>query len=305
MKNENIKTILISGATGTIGKKLCLHLASKGYEIHALSRQKLQSKIIKYFVWDPSKKTIDKEALEGVDAIIHLAGEGIVDKRWTDERKQQLIASRVESAELLLHICRENHVNLKKFVSASGVGFYGTHSNYIFSENDGAGNDFLSKCCLEWERAAHDFETITDVAILRLGVVLDKNGGALPKLAMPVKYFVGSALADGKQAMPWVSIDDVCNAFEFALLPSINGIYNVVAENHCTNESFVRTLGKVLRRPIIFPKVPAFVLQLMLGESSIAITKGQFVSNQKIKAAGFHFKHSKLSSTLEDLYAIE
>lgn len=305
MKNENIKTILISGATGTIGKKLCLHLASKGYEIHALSRQKLHSKAIKYYVWDSSKKTIDKEAFKGVDAIIHLAGEGIVDKRWTDERKDQLIASRVESAELLLSACKEYHVNLKKFVSASGVGYYGTHSNYIFSENDGVGNDFLAKCCLEWERAAHDFKSITDVAILRLGVVLDKDGGALPKLAMPVKYFVGSALATGKQAMPWVSIDDVCSAFEFAIQPSINGIYNVVAENHCTNESFIRTLGKVLHRPIIFPKVPSFALQLILGESSIAITKGQFVSNQKIKAAGFHFKHSKLSSTLEDIYAIQ
>ena len=134
---------------------------------------------------------------------------------------------------------------------------------------------------------------------------MDRNSGALPKLAMPVKYFVGSALGSGKQAMPWVSIEDVCSGFECMLHSKVQGICNLVADDSCTNEGFVRSLGKVLHRPIVFPKVPAFILKAMLGESSMAILQGQFVSNKKIKDAGFRFVDSNLELALQKIYATE
>lgn len=301
MQLQNNKTILISGATGTIGIALCKYLVGKGYVVHGLSRTAKKADDINYFVWDPSKKYIDKAALKNVSYIIHLAGEGIMDKRWTDKRKNDLIESRVDSAQFLLEVCKQEEVKVKMFISASGVGYYGTSNTSICTEENAAGTDFLAECCVAWENSAASFQSQCSVAIMRLGIVLDSQSGALPKLASPVKFGIGSALGSGEQAMPWVHIYDVCSAFEFVLKNHVSGTFNVVSDEMHSNKSFLKIIASVLRRPFIFPKVPAFVLRLLLGESSIAILEGQKVSNQKLKQTGFTFRFPYLKDALFDL----
>lgn len=302
MEDNTNKTILVTGATGTVGTALCEHLVHKGYRVHGLSRSARQHPQIRFFSWNPKLRFIDKSALKNVAYIIHLAGEGIMDQRWSHQRKQDLIESRVQSAMFLQEVCEQENVQLQAFVSASGVGFYGTDPSKVFIESDRAGADFLAACCVEWERAAFRFSSITRVAVLRLGIVLDQHQGALPKLAAPVKMGFGSALGTGKQAMPWVHIDDVCAAFEYMIASNHSGVYNLVADEEQSNASFTKTLAKVLHRPFVMPKVPSFLLRMILGESSIAILEGQQVSNAKLKAAGFTFRYSVLKEALENIY---
>lgn len=285
-----------------IAKELAKKIG-QDYEIRFLTRHRKQEN---EYEWDIKKGTVDETAFDNVSHIIHLAGANISEKRWTPERKRELISSRVDSAELLRTTLRKNKIKLKSFISASGINFYGTKtSEKIDVETDPPGNDFLSEVVVLWERAADDFkeqELAERVVKIRTAVVLSEKDGALKKMVPPVQYYIGSPLGSGKQYMPWIHIEDICSIYEFALKNStIEGAYNAVSPQHATNKELTKKIAKVLGKPLWMPNVPGFVLKLIFGELASVILEGSRASSEKILNAGFHFKFPDLEKALRDL----
>jgi uncharacterized protein (TIGR01777 family) len=294
--------VLITGAGGMIAKKLSKKL-EKEYTVRFLTRKKKHDND---FEWDIKNGIIDESALDNVSHIIHLAGANISEKRWTKERKRELISSRVDSAGLLLKTVKKKKVKLKSFISASGINYYGTvTTEKIYSENDPPGNDFLSEVVVLWERAADDFKEqnlAERVVKIRTAVVLSREDGALKKMVPTIQYGIGSPLGSGKQYMPWIHIEDICSIYEASLKdPAIDGAYNAVSPQHTTNENLTRKIAEVLHKPLFMPHVPAFVLKLIFGELADALLEGSRASSQKIQETGFKFKFPDLKMALEDL----
>lgn len=297
------ETVLITGAGGSIARKLAETLQND-FEVRFLTRKK---KNPNDFEWDLKNKTIEEKALENVSHIIHLAGANIAEKKWTPERKQEIIQSRTDSAQLLSDTLQKKNIKLKSFISASGINYYGTKTTEkIFNENDSAGNDFLSKVVILWEKSADQFKennVAERVVKLRTAVVLTENEGALPKMSTPIKMGIGSLIGTGKQYMPWIHIDDICRIYEFALKnESLEGAFNAVAPEHATNQYLTKHIAEVLKKPLFMPNVPAFVLKLLFGELSVALLEGSRASSEKIQKAGFEFKFPKLENALRDLF---
>ena len=296
--------ILITGASGLVGSHLTDFLIGKGHEVAHLGRKKNTSGKTSTYTWDLENGTVDTDAIHWAEAIIHLAGANIGDGRWSEARKKEIIDSRVKGPQLLSKVLRHEKNIPKVFVSASGEGWYGKEiTETVFKENDAPGKDFLSEVCKKWEGAADLMEEIGMRTVkLRIGVVLAKEGGALPRLCGPVKWCVGSPLASGKQWMPWIHIDDLCALFLKAVEDEkMEGVYNASASEHSTNKDFVKTIGKVLHRPVFFPRVPEFILNMMFGEQASIVTGGSRISNEKLLNSGFVFKYNQLESALKDL----
>lgn len=294
--------VLITGANGLVAKELSKKL-EKEYTIRFLTRKKRTDN---EFEWDVKNQTIDERALENVSHIIHLAGANISEKRWTDERKKELISSRVDSAGLILKTLRKNNIKLKSFISASGINYYGTETTEkIFTENDGPGNDFLSEVVVLWERAADDFKEqnlAERVVKIRTAVVLSEKDGALKKMIPTIKIGIGSPLGSGKQYMPWIHIKDICSIYEFALKNSeLDGAFNATSPEHTTNENLTKKIAEVVKKPLFMPNVPSFVLKLLFGELASALLEGSRASSEKIKKSGFQFEFPELKGALEDL----
>ncbi len=296
--------ILITGASGLIGTRLTTLLLEKGHAVAHLGRKKSDEGVVRKFKWDVQNETIDAGALSWAEVIIHLAGANVAEGRWTEKRKKEIIDSRVKSVQLLAKAYKAELSKAKIFVSAAALGWYGiVTTDKIFTEQDAPANDFFGEVCLKWENAADLMEEIGLRTVkLRIGVVLAKEGGALPKLAGPVKWFVGSALGSGKQWMPWIHIDDVCAMFIKAIEDeTMHGAYNAVASEHVTNKEFVKSIGNVLHRSVFLPPVPKFALNMVLGEMAGIVTEGSRASNEKVKKTGFVFKYNELKPALEDL----
>lgn len=294
--------VLITGANGLVAKELSKKL-EKDYTVRFLTRKKQNSND---FEWDIKKGTIDEKAFDDVSHIIHLAGANISEKRWTDERKKELISSRVDSAGLLLKTLQKNNIRLKSFISASGINYYGTKTTEkIFTENDDPGNDFLSEVVILWEKAADNFKeqnVAERVVKVRTAVVLSEKDGALKKMLPPVKMGIGSPIGTGKQYMPWIHINDICSIYEFALKKSeLDGAFNANSPQHTTNENLTKNMAEVLHKPLFMPNVPAFVLKLMFGELSEALLEGSRASSEKIQKAGFQFEFPDLKDALKNL----
>ncbi len=290
--------VLITGGTGLVGNKLQDIFKQKSIDFSILTRN---PKRVNEFKWDISQKYIDKKAFENVTHIIHLAGAGIADKRWTSQRKEILINSRVASSDLLFDTIKALNIRLDGFISASGIGYYGAiTSNKIFTETDAPQNDFISKVCVAWEKSANQFTELNiPVTILRTAVVLSKSGGALSKINTPL--FLAS-LGNGTQYMPWIHIDDLCNLYVKAIENrQFTGIYNAVAPEHQTNNSFTRTLGDIIKKPIFLLNAPAFVLQIILGEMADILLKGSRISAKKT-AENYTFEYPELKTALENIY---
>lgn len=297
------KKILITGATGLVGTELKKHLLSKGYEVNTLSRKKDNNP--NNFVWDVYKETIDADCLNGVDAIIHLAGEPVADKKWTDERKKQIIDSRVKSTELLFKTIKSKPDNqLKSFISASAVGFYGDCGDEILTEESPNGYGFLAECCKLWEDAVDQGKKLSlRIVKLRTGIVLSNHGGALPQLDKPVKLFAGAALGTGKQWTPWLHIDDMVEMYIEAIENfKMENCYNACAPFPVTNKALTKAIAKQLHRPVWPFNVPKKALELLLGERVEAVLMSNNTSAQKILDTGFKFKFTHLEDALEDLY---
>jgi len=294
--------ILITGAGGLIARELAKRL-EKDYTVRFLTRKKSRSD---EFEWNIREKTIDESSFDGVSHIIHLAGANISEKRWTDERKKELISSRVDSAELILKTLQKKNIKLKSFISASGINYYGTKTtDQIFTESDGSGNDFLSEVVVLWERAADQFKEqnlAERVVKIRTAVVLSEKDGALKKMLPPIKMGIGSALGSGKQYMPWIHIDDICSIYEFALTnPDMDGAYNAVSPQHTSNENLTKKIAEVIKKPLFMPNVPGFVLKIIFGELADALLEGSRASSEKIQKAGFRFEFLDLKNALENL----
>lgn len=288
--------ILITGGTGLVGSRLTEMLVDKNHEVVVLSRN---PKNKNEFKWDISKAFIDEKVFENTDYIIHLAGAGIADERWSEKRKQLIIDSRVESANLLFHKVKEHKIKLKGFISASGIGYYGAFtSDKIFEETDKVGNDFLGEVCEKWEAAALQFEQLNiNVSILRTGIVLSKNGGALEKMKTPVI----SPLGSGKQYLPWLHIDDLCEMYIKAIEDNLKGIFNAVAPEHQTSTTFSKALAKSISKPYVGICVPSFMLKLLFGDMSKILLEGSRVSSNKIEKNGYSFQFKTLEKALNNL----
>ncbi|MDP4600843.1 MAG: TIGR01777 family oxidoreductase [Polaribacter sp.] len=285
--------ILITGGTGLIGNKLTQLLIENNHEVVILSREPSKKN---EFKWDISEGSIDEKALINVDYIIHLAGAGIADERWTTKRKKILIDSRVESANLLYEKVKKLQIPLKGFISASGIGYYGAvTTEEIFEENTKSGHDFLAEICVKWEAAAMQFaEEQIPVTILRTGVVLSSTGGALEKMRTPVVTPLGS----GKQYLPWIQIDDLCEMYLKVVENNITGIYNAVAPEHHTSYSFSKELAKSIQKPFVGIPVPSFLLKIMFGEMAIILLEGSRISAKKVEKSGFSFQFETLKKAL-------
>ncbi|MFD1314717.1 TIGR01777 family oxidoreductase [Namhaeicola litoreus] len=299
-----MQRVIISGASGLVGTSLCDLLSKNGYEVCILSRTSNPKSRNRTYVWDIKKGFIEGGALKNVDYIIHLAGAGIGDEKWTDQRKKVIVDSRVDSAQLLFDKCKELNIKPKAFISSSAVGWYGAiTSEKIFDETDPFYDDFLGNTCKVWEDAADQFDALgSRVVKLRTGVVLAKNGGALKKLVPLVKSGFGSAVGTGNQYMPWVHIDDLCQMYLKALKDDkMVGAYNAVTNDFQSNQSFMKTMAKVLGKPFFMPKVPSFLLKIILGEQAVIILEGSRVSANKVLKNGFKFQFPKLGEALKDL----
>ena len=291
--------ILLAGGTGFIGKPLRKELFADGHELTVLTRSIKRQGFdrLKYITWDWREPQDLTEIISKVDIVINLAGESIAKKKWTKEQKEKLFKSRVATTRAISEAINNSPKKPKKFISASAVGIYGNRFDEEITESSSLGNDFLSSICKEWEKEAQKAQT--SVIILRFGIVLGKEGGALEKMIPLFKSFVGGPLGSGKQYMSWIALDDVIRLIKFVYNDEkVSGIINAVSPNSVTNKEFSSTLGTVLNRPSFMP-VPAFGLKLMFGEMSDLLLTGQKVIPEKAIRFGFKFKYPNLEEVLE------
>ena len=297
--------VLITGGSGLLGSSLTQKLLSENIDVVHLTREKNSKNDVKNYLWNWGKNEIDERCFNGITHIIHLAGAGIAEKAWTQKRKNTIVKSRVLTARLLHSKIESLNIDLKAFISASAVGFYGAQvSEKEFNESDVSFEDFMGNCCKQWENAADLFVPISRVVKLRLGVILDKDFGALPRIARMIKNRIGSPLGTGNQYMPWIHIDDAVEIFYKAIRNNeYSGVYNAVSTENITNSILTKSVGRVLNRKIWLPNVPSFILRFLYGEMSDTILKGVKVSNKKIKNLGFKFKYNKIDEALKYIYS--
>lgn len=299
------QTVLITGGTGMIGKRLTQLLLEKGYKVAYLSRKQESIPNVTVYRWDIDKNWIDDKALANADYIIHLAGAGIADARWTDKRRKEIINSRTKTIELIARELQGRPYKVKAFVSASAIGFYGSDTgNTQLTEQTPSGSDFLAHVTRHWENSA---ELIDNIGIrttkLRIGVVLSNEGGALPKISMPIRWGIGAPIGNGKQWMSWIHLDDLCRLFIAALENNKwHGVYNAVAPTPVTNTELTRQIANVLKRPLWLPAIPAFALRLVYGEMANVVLGGNYVVNHRIRTeTDFTYEFENLQSALQDL----
>ena len=306
--------VLISGGTGLIGSHLVNHLIQKNYDIIILSRKKNQTSDnpkISYSYWNIKDNIIDAEVVRKTDHIVHLAGAGVLDKKWTQEYKNLIIESRVKSAEMIINCLNEINHNVKTFVSASAIGWYGKDEKPLirkegFVEGDPSSDDFLGKTCVLWEAASSRVAAFgIRLVRLRTGIVLSNRGGAFERYKTPLKFGIAPILGNGKQVVSWIHIDDLCRMYCEAIENNyLNGNYNAVAPEPSTQKDLIMKLGQQMRNRFFIPVyVPRFAIKLLFGKRSIEILKSETVSDKKIKSNGFTFLYPSLESAINDLGA--
>ncbi|MFT4662156.1 MAG: hypothetical protein ACI8XB_002444 [Patiriisocius sp.] len=293
--------VLITGGSGMVGRRLSAMLTEHGYEVSILTRATSANIPYKQYIWDISKNEIDPEAILNCNYIVHLAGAGITDKRWTTTRKGIILDSRIKSAELLLENVKKYNPNLKAFISSSGTGYYGAiTSEKIYEETDANGPDFAAQVCVEWEKSTFAFQkfNIRSVA-LRTAIVICNEGGVTQRLKPIFNLGLGSALGSGNQYFPWIHTEDLCSMYLHVIKnENTSGAYNAAASDHKNNKEFSEAYAKSLNKGFWAPNVPAFILKIALGEMSEILLNGSRVSNKKILETGFEFKFSELEKAL-------
>ncbi|MFZ4108444.1 MAG: TIGR01777 family oxidoreductase [Candidatus Planktophila sp.] len=284
--------IAISGSSGLIGSALVGHLKSEGHTVQRLVRRApIASDEV---TWDPQTGYVDLSALEGVDAIIHLAGAGVGDKRWTKKYKSEILNSRLLGTTAIAHAVAT--VKPQVFISASAIGWYGESGNRPVIESDRVGDDFLATICREWEAAA-DLAGDVRTVKLRTGLVLDPTGGALGKMLPLFRLGFGGKLGSGKQWWSWITLHDVVRAIDFALVEKISGPVNLTSPNPVTNQEFTAGLARALHRPAVFP-APAIALKLALGGFSAEVLGSKRVMPQILQDAGFTWDYPHITEAL-------
>jgi len=292
--------ILISGASGLVGKHLVPTLLAKGYEVHRLVRKTPNTS--DEIQWDAEKGFSESEQakLENFDAIVHLAGDNVASENWSDEKKRKIKESRTIGTRVLVDALKSLQNPPKHFVSASAIGFYGNRGDEILNEESLMGEGFLPEVCSAWEDEIKRAESFARIVFLRIGVVLAKDGGALEKMLTPFKFGVGGTIGSGKQYMSWIALDDLVKMIHFALEnKTLSGAVNAVAPNAVTNAEFTKTLGKVLSRPTFLP-VPEFAIKTLFGEmGETLLLEGARVCPQKLLDAKFNFDFPNLEDAMK------
>ena len=286
-------TFLISGGRGLVGKSLSSMLKRQGHTVYKLSRRPKKKG---HIYWNPEKQSIEGKHLHKIEVIINLAGANIGAHKWSNKRKLELINSRVNSIQFLKRMA-SSMPKLNYFISASGINCYGYNTQIEKDESHEYGNDFLSEMVKEWEIASNSFREICPVAILRIALVVDKEGGALKKIMKPIKFGLGSPLGSGQQYLPWIHIKDLCRMFIHCIKHKKEGTFNA-ANGYISNQEFMKTISKKMKKPFFFPAIPKKILSLFLGEMSTMLTESLKVSNQKIKQNGFEFLFPDFESAM-------
>ena len=298
--------ILITGGTGLIGKALTHTLTQKGHQVTIVSRSpQRELSGVRLVSWDSD--SLVKE-LEDTDAVINLAGASIsgsnpLSMRWTEKRKSLIASSRIQAGELLLQALQRSTRKPEILIQASAIGYYGNQGSQPVDENSPPGKDFLADVCQTWENSTAGVEELGVRRIVtRLGLVLSRDGGLLPLLALPYKFYLGGTIGNGLQPMSWIHIDDVVNSFMYFIdNPSTQGIFNLTAPSPVQNKIFSKTLGKALNRPSWFT-IPTWALRIMLGEASTLAVDGREVLPRRLLEAGFNFNFNEIDRALTDLF---
>lgn len=299
--------IVITGATGLIGRKISEVLINRGDELIIFTRSPEKAKQIipgakEYVKWNYKFPGEWKQKLESVDSVIHLAGENVMGKRWTEKYKNKILESRIVSTKNLIETISHAEQKPSSFISASAVGYYPYSETEEFTEDSKPGNHFLSDVTKQWEDETAAVEKFGVRRVnIRTGIVLDKNEGALAKMLLPFKLFVGGPLGSGKQWFPWIHINDIVGIYLFALdNKNIDGALNAVAPEFINMKSFCKKLGNVINRPSIF-KVPSFVLNIVLGKGAEAVLNGSKIKPQRTLGFGYKFLFNNSISALNNI----
>lgn len=294
--------VLITGGSGLIGRSLTVLLQQRGYEVAWLSRGSKAPNGVKVFNWDVSKGKLDDKALQWANVLVHLAGEGIADKRWTSKRKQKIIESRTKSTQLLVDGMNKNKTEIHTVVAASAIGFYGETNGESGSEDAKTGSGFLSESVSLWESATKAFEsTGARLVTVRIGLVLTSEGGALKEIVQTKGLRVLPIMGNGKQIYSWIHIADVIAIMCFAIEHPITGIYNAVAPKPVSQKDLLKAYQKAQNKWFLLFPVPVFGLRLVLGEMSDAVLINQNISAKKITEAGFIFQFPDINKALGDI----
>ncbi len=303
-----METVLITGGSGLVGTRLTEMLIAKNYSVIIVGRNAnvlSTNPQIRYAKWNLAEQTIDSDAIAKADFIINLAGAGVADKRWSKERKEEIVQSRVQGGNLLVKALQQNVNTVKAVISASAVGWYGpdVEEKIKFEEDSVASNDYLGSTCQLWEQSIEPVAQKARLVKLRIGIVLTTKGAALKEFLNPIKIGIAAILGNGKQMISWIHIDDLCNQFIYAIENNnLSGVYNAVAPNPVSNKQLTLEAAKQVKVNFFIPiYVPSFVLKIMLGEMSVEVLKSCTVSSKKIQQAGFKFSFSTIGEALNDL----
>lgn len=304
-------TVLITGGTGLIGKALTKALLAKDYGVIILTRTKPSSAgdpRISYAEWNINAQKIETAAIAGADHLVHLAGAGVADKRWTKKRKKEIVDSRIKSSELLVKAIERIPNHIKTVAGASATGWYGPDGSFSVlgegrDEDDPPADDFLGQTCRQWEESIGPvIQSGKRLVKLRTGIVLSREGGALQEFEKPLKFGVAAVLGSGRQVISWIHIGDLVRLYIAAIEnENMSGVYNAVAPRPVSNKELVMELARAKGRSHISVHVPAFVLRLALGEMSIEVLKSATVSCKKAQATGFSFQYPDIKAAIGDL----
>ena len=299
--------VLITGATGLVGQELVAQCLAKGYTVNFLttSKKKLVSQPnYQGFYWNPKAGEIDEKCLMDVSVIINLAGASI-SKRWTSSYKKEVLESRIDTLNTLYQVLdKSKEHQVTSLISASAIGIYPNSVDHYYDEEETAVDDsFLGEVVLAWEKKANEFKTLNlRVSKARIGLVMSADGGALPEIAKPIKYYAGAAFGSGEQWQSWIHISDLARMFLFIAESNLKGVFNGVSPNPVTNNRLVKEIAKILEKPLFLPNIPKFVMQTILGEMSYILFASQRVSSKKIEEEGFVFEHPNICNALENIY---
>jgi uncharacterized protein len=294
--------VIITGGNGNVGKHLSSLLQKNGMQVGILTRKPQKGALMEYY-WDPAKMEIDPSFLQDIDYIFHLAGAGVADKKWTSSYKAEILESRVNGTRLIAQALTDHAHQVKSVVSASAVGIYGTHPNGLVKEDYPAADNFLADVCVQWEKEAQKISSLgIPLSIIRIGIVLNKEGGFIKEIGNLAKFGLAAPLGNGKMMVPWIHVEDLCRMFLFlAKHPENQGIYNGVAPHPESNKALTKYIAKALHRPMLLPPVPGFALKLMMGEMGGMLLSDQNISSEKIQDAGFGFKFLHAKDAIQEI----
>ncbi len=301
-------TVIITGGTGLIGTALTRLLLERGYKVIILTRRpdKRSNGNVTYAHWNVETQTVDKEAIQQADYIVHLAGANVGEKRWTAARKQEIIDSRTQSSELIFTALKNFPNKVKKVISASATGFYGEYSDHTFTETDPPATDYLATTTHAWEQSISKVTGLDKkLVIFRTGIVLSKDGGALKEFYKPLRFGFATVLGSGEQFVPWIHIHDIVRLYFNAIVNDrLEGIYNAVAPNPVTNRELIISMARMAKgKSFMTTYVPSFALKLALGEMSVEVLKSVKASADKIQRTGFQYSYPTINEAMEQLFS--